>query len=180
MVYPLDFDWCLLCTRELVRAAIRSPCCRVLVHKACLSAALAITPSQPRPTCPHCHQDLGLELVRRLYWRLSGKWSPWFECPLAPVPPYAHSYHGVYLQIMDPPPPPPPPSSGPPDTDDNDRVSGTHWLKSPSPSIPPSFSLAPSHPLFSPSSFLVPLRVHHHHHHHHHRRQLHHATGQRR
>ena len=129
MVWPFTFDWCLLCARELVGAVIRTPCCRVLVHKACLYATLAITPSQPRPTCPHCHQDLGLGLVRRLYWRLSGKWSPWFECPLAPVPPYAHSYHGVYLQIMDP-PPPPPPSSGPPDAD-NDRVSGTHWLKSP-------------------------------------------------
>ena len=44
-------------------------------------------------------------------------------------PPHAHSYHGVYLQSMDP--PLPPPSSG--DSDDDDRVSGTHRLNSPSP-----------------------------------------------
>ena len=87
MVWPLSFDWCLLCARELVRAVIRTPCCRVWVHKACLYSALAISPSRPTPTCPHCQQDLGLVHFRRLCWRLSGKWSPWFECPLAPVSP---------------------------------------------------------------------------------------------
>ena len=142
MVWPFTFDWCLLFPRELVRFVIRTPCCRVLVHKTCLYASLAISPSQPRLTCPHCQQDLDLGLFRRLYWRLSGKWSPWFERPLAPVPPYTHSYHEVYLQIMDP---PPPPSSGHPD--DDDRVSGTHWLNS---------SLAPVTLLFLPSP-LTPL-----------------------
>ena len=87
MVWPFTFDWCLLCARELVRSVIRTPCCRVLVHKACLYASLAISPSRPTPTCPHCQQDLGLVHFRRLCWRLSGKWSPWFECPLAPAPP---------------------------------------------------------------------------------------------
>ena len=87
MVWPFSFDWCLLCARELVRSVIRTPCCRVLVHKACLYASLAISPSRPTPTCPHCQQDLGLVHFRRLCWRLSGKWSPWFECPLAPAPP---------------------------------------------------------------------------------------------
>ena len=87
MVWPFTLDWCLLCARELVRAVIRTPCCRVLVHKACLYAALAISPSRPTPTCPHCQQELGLARFRRLCWRLSGKWSPWFECPLAPVSP---------------------------------------------------------------------------------------------
>ena len=87
MVWPFTLDWCLLCARELVRAVIRTPCCRVLVHKACLYAALAISPSRPTPTYPHCQQELGLASFRRLYWRLSGKWSPWFECPLAPVSP---------------------------------------------------------------------------------------------
>ena len=76
-----------MCARELVRAVIRTPCCRVLVHKTCLYAALAITPSRPTPTCPHCQQQLGLAHFRRLCWHLSGKWSPWFECPLAPVSP---------------------------------------------------------------------------------------------
>ena len=87
MVWTFTVDWCLLCARELVRAVIRTPCCRVLVHKACLYAALAITPSRPTPTCPHCQQELGLARFRRLCWRLSGKWSPWFECPLAPCVP---------------------------------------------------------------------------------------------
>ena len=87
MVWPFTVEWCLLCARELVRAVIRTPCCRVLVHKACLYAALAISPSRPTPTYPHCQQELGLASFRRLYWRLSGKWSPWFECPLAPVSP---------------------------------------------------------------------------------------------
>ena len=91
MVWPFRFDWCLLCARELVRAVIRTPCCHVLVHKTCLYAALAITPSRPTPTCPHCRQALGLARFRRLCWRLSGKWSPWFECPLAPVSP-SHSF----------------------------------------------------------------------------------------
>ena len=45
--------------------------------------------------------------------------------PLPLCPPHAHSYHGVYLQSMDPPPPPPPSSAGPPD-DHDDRVSGIH------------------------------------------------------
>ena len=70
-----------------IRDSIRTPCCHVLVHKTCLYAALAITPSRPTPTCPHCRQVLGLAHFRRLCWRLSGKWSPWFECPLAPVSP---------------------------------------------------------------------------------------------
>ena len=87
MVWPFPVESCLLCARELVRAVIRTPCCRVLVHKTCLYAALAITPSRPTPTCPHCRQVLGLAHFRRLCWRLSGKWSPWFECPLAPVSP---------------------------------------------------------------------------------------------
>ena len=87
MVWPFTVESCLLCARELVRAVIRTPCCRVLVHKTCLYAALAITPSRPTPTCPHCRQALGLVHFRRLCWRLSGKWSPWFECPLAPVSP---------------------------------------------------------------------------------------------
>ena len=57
--------------------------------------------------------------------------------PLPLCPPHAHSYHGVYLQSMDPPPPPPPPSSaGPPDNHD-ERVSGTHRLKSPAPPCHP-------------------------------------------
>ena len=87
MVWPFTVEYCLLCARELVRAVIRNPCCHVLVHKTCLYAALAITPSRPTPTCPHCRQELGLARFRRLCWRLSGKWSPWFECPLAPVSP---------------------------------------------------------------------------------------------
>ena len=58
-------------------------------------------------------------------------------------PPHAHSYHGVYLQSMDPPPPPPPSSAGPPD-DHDDRVSGTHRLNAPAPLLPPfPASLAP-------------------------------------
>ena len=88
MVWPFTFAAsCLLCARELVRAVIRTPCCRVLVHKACLYASLAVTPSRPTPTCPHCQQELGLVRFRRLCWQLSGKWSSWFECPLAPAPP---------------------------------------------------------------------------------------------
>ena len=138
MVWPFTFAVsCLLCARELVRAVIRTPCCRVLVHKACLYASLAVTPSRPTPTCPHCQQELGLARFRRLCWQLSGKWSSWFECPLAPAPPHAHSYHGVYLQIMDPPPPPPPSSAGPPY--DDDSVSGTHRLNSPAPLASPFF-----------------------------------------
>ena len=176
MVWPFTFDWCLLCARELVRAVIRTPCCRVLVHKACLYASLAVTPSRPTPTCPHCQQELGLARFRRLCWQLSGKWSSWFECPLAPAPPHAHSYHGVYLQIMDPPPPPPPPSSAGPL--DDDSVSGTHRLNSPAPLAPP-FSRVPGTPWLILPLF-VPLRCHHHHHHHHHHR-LHAATpGHRR
>ena len=87
MVWPFTVEYCLLCARELDRAVIRTPCCRVLVHKTCLYAALAITLSRPTPACPHCRQELGLPCFRRLCWRLSGKWSPWFECPLAPVSP---------------------------------------------------------------------------------------------
>ena len=79
--WPFTFDWYLLCASELVRSVIRTPCCHVLVHKACLYASLAVSPSRPTPMCPHCQQDLGLARFRRLYWRLSGKWSPWFECP---------------------------------------------------------------------------------------------------
>ena len=52
-----------------------------------LYAALAISPSRPTPTCPYCQQELGLARFRRLCWRLSDKWSPWFECPLATVSP---------------------------------------------------------------------------------------------
>ena len=56
--------------------------------------------------------------------------------PLPLCPPHAHSYHGVYLQSMDP---PPPSSAGPPD-DHDERVSGTHRLKSPAPlCYPPTF-----------------------------------------
>ena len=51
------------------------------------------------------------------------------------LPPFAHSYHGVYLQIMDP-PLLPPSSAGPPNNDD--RVSGTHRLKFPAPLAPAS------------------------------------------
>ena len=60
-------------------------------------------------------------------------------------PPHAHSYHGVYLQSMDPPPPPPPPSSAGPPDDHDERVSGTHRLNSPAPLLTPLFpaSLAP-------------------------------------
>ena len=59
-------------------------------------------------------------------------------------PPHAHSYHGVYLQSMDPPPPPPPPSSAGPPDDHDDRVSGTHRLNAPAPLLPPfPASLAP-------------------------------------
>ena len=46
-------------------------------------------------------------------------------------PPHAHSYHGVYLQSMDP-----PSSAGHPD--DDDRVSGTHRLNCPAPLTPAS------------------------------------------
>ena len=66
------------------------------------------------------------------------------------VPLHAHSYHGVYLQSMDPPPPPPPSSAGPPD-DHDERVSGTHrfeWL--PRPCLPPFFRV-PS----TPGSFFL-------------------------
>ena len=87
MVWPFSFDWCVLCPSEPVRSVVRTPCCRLLVHKACLYSALAISPSRPTPTCPHCQQVLDLGRFRRLCWRLSGKWSPWFECPLAPVSP---------------------------------------------------------------------------------------------
>ena len=61
-------------------------------------------------------------------------------------PPHAHSYHGVYLQSMDP--PPPPSSAGPPD-DHDDRVSGTHRLNCPAP-LPPT-SRVPS----TPGSFFL-------------------------
>ena len=85
-------------------------------------------------------------------------------------PPHAHSYHGVYLQSMDPPPPPPPSSAGPPD-DHDDRVSGTHRLNSPAPlatHLPrPSHPSHPSHPWLILPLF-VPLRCHHDHHHRHH------------
>ena len=146
MVWPFTFDWCVLCARELVRSVIRTPCCRLLVHKACLYSALAISPSRPTPTCPHCQQVLDLGRFRRLCWRLSGKWSPWFECPLAPMSPSRSFLPWGYLQSMDPPPPPPPPSSpGPPD-DHDDRVSGTHRLNvSRAPDTPCSFFLCSFH-----------------------------------
>ena len=153
MVWPFTFDWCVLCASELVLSAVRTSCCRVLVHKTCLYSSLAVIPSNPTPTCPHKQQVLDL---RRLCWRLSGKWSQWFECPLAPASPHAHSYHWVYLQSVDPPRPTPLSSADP-----DDQVSGTHRLNPPSPLTP-----------ISHSSFVVPLRCrtqHDHHHHHHHR-----------
>ena len=70
--------------------------------------------------------------------------------PLPLCPPHAHSYHGVYLQSMDPPPPPPPPSSAGPPDDHDDRVSGTHRLNSPAPLLTP-FSRVPS----TPGSFFL-------------------------
>ena len=165
MVWPFTFDWCVLGASELVRSAVRTPCCRVLVHKTCVYSSLAVSPSNPTPTCPHCQQVLDLVRFRRLCWRLSGEWRQWFEFPLAPASPHAHSYHWVYLKSMDPPPPLP----GVPD--DDDRVSGTHRLNPPSPLKP-----------LSHSSFVVPLRCHHDHHHHHHHHHRHHAAtpGQRR
>ena len=61
-------------------------------------------------------------------------------------PPHAHSYHGVYLQSMDPPPPPQPPSSAGPPDDHDDRVSGTHRLNvSRAPDTPCSFFLCSFH-----------------------------------
>ena len=85
MVWPFTFDWCVICASELVRSAFRTPCCRVLVHKTCLYSSLAISPSSPTPTCLDCQQVLGLRHFRRLCWRLSGRWSQWFECPLLPL-----------------------------------------------------------------------------------------------
>ena len=83
--------------------------------------------------------------------------------PLPLCPPHAHSYHGVYLQSMDPPPPPPPPSSaGPPDNHD-ERVSGTHRLKSPAPHCHPNLPRPLPPWLILP--LFVPLRCHHDHHH---------------
>ena len=65
-------------------------------------------------------------------------------------PPHAHSYHGVYLQSMDPPRPPPPPSSAGPPDDHDDRVSGTHRLNcSRAPATP--FPRVPS----TPGSFFL-------------------------
>ena len=54
IVWPFSFDWCVLCASKLVRSVIRTPCCRVLVHKTCLNSSLAFSPSNPTPTCPHC------------------------------------------------------------------------------------------------------------------------------
>ena len=66
--------------------------------------------------------------------------------PLPLCPPHAHSYHGVYLQSMDPPPLPPPPSSAGPPDDHDDRVSGTHRLNvSRAPDTPCSFFLCSFH-----------------------------------
>ena len=157
MVWPFTFDWCLLCASELVRPVIRTPWCRVLVHIACLYASLAVSPSRPTPTCPHCQQVLGLARFRRLCWRLSGKWSPWFECPLAPAPP-SRSFlpwglltdHGSTIFRRS----------------SRRRRSGK-WNAS------VEFSLAPDTPFplpltpLSHSSFVVPLRCQHHDHHHH-------------
>ena len=81
--------------------------------------------------------------------------------PLPLCPPHAHSHHGVYLQSMDP-PPPPPSSAGPPDNHD-ERVSGTHRLKSPAPLATLTFP-RPSPPWLILPLF-VPLRGHHDHHH---------------
>lgn len=153
MVWPFTFDWCVLCASELVRSAFCIPCCRVLIHKTCLYSSLAISPSSPTPTCPHCQQVLGPRRFRRLCWRLSGKWSQCFECPLAPAPPHAHSYLRVYLQSMDPSRLPPPPSGD----RNEDLVNGTHRLNPPTPLTP-----------LSHSSFVIPLRCRTQHNDHHH------------
>ena len=135
MVWPFTFDWCVLSASELVRSVIRTPCCRVLVHKTCLYSSLVVKASNPTPTCPHCQQDLGLARFRRFFGacRVSGVHG--LNVPLPLLPPYAHSYHGVYLQIMDL---PLPPSST--DPDDEEWVSGTHRLNRPSRLTPLSYS----------------------------------------
>ena len=159
MVWPFSFDWCVLCASEPVRSVVRTPCCRLLVHKACLYSALAISPSRPTPTCPHCQLVLDLGRFRRLCWRLSGKWSPWFECPLAPVSP-SRSFlpwglltdHGSTVFRW---------SSRRP------RRPGK-WNPSVEVSRAPGSRLPrPWHPLLIFPLF-VPLRCHHHHHHRHH------------
>ena len=170
MVWPFSFDWCVFCASELVRSVIRTPCCRLLVHKACLYSALAISPSRPTPTCPHCQQALDLGRFRRLCWRLSGKWSPWFECPLAPVSP-SRSFLPWGLLT------------------EHGSTAATTVFRWPSrrrrsgkwnPSV--EFSRAPDTPLPSSltplahSSFVVPLRCQHHHDHHHHHHRHHAAT----
>ena len=171
MVWPFTFDWCLLCARELVRSVIRTPCCGVLVHKACLYASLAVSPSRPTPTCPHCQQDLGLAHFRGLCWRLSGKWSPWFECPLAPVSPLRSFLPWGLLTDH---------GSTAATTTVFRRTSRRRRLGKWNPLV--EFSRAPDtrlprprHPLLILPLF-VPLRFQHHHHHHHHHHHRHHAA----
>ena len=105
---------------------------------ACWSIKPVCTPPWPslRPVRP----PRALTVDKRWVWsifdacvgvcRVSGVHGLNVPSPLCP--PHAHSYHGVYLQSMDPPPPPPPSSAGPPDNHD-ERVSGTNRLKSPAP-----------------------------------------------
>ena len=135
MVWPFSFDWFVLCASELVRSVVRTPCCRLLVHKACLYSALAISPSRPvlRPRALTANKSWILDAFDACVGvcRVSGVHGLNVPSPLCP--PHAHSYHGFYLQSMDP-PLPPPSSAGPPD--DDDRVSETHRLNSAAPLTP--------------------------------------------
>ena len=100
---------------------------------ACWSIKPVCTPPWPslRPVRP----PRALTVDKRWVWpifdacvgvcRVSGVHG--LNVPLPLCPPHAHSYHGVYLQSMDP-PPPPPSSAGPPDNHD-ERVSGTHLFE---------------------------------------------------
>ena len=104
---------------------------------ACWSIKPVCTPPWPslRPVRP----PRALTVDKRWVWpifdacvgvcRVSGVHGLNVPSPLCP--PHAHSYHGVYLQIMDP-----PSSAGHPD--DDDRVSGTHRLNSSAPLAPAS------------------------------------------
>ena len=118
---------------------------------ACWSIKPVCTPPWPslRPVRP----PRALTVDKRWVWsifdacvgvcRVSGVHG--LNVPLPLCPPHAHSYHGVYLQSMDPPPPPPPSSAGPPD-DHDDRVRGTHRLNvSLAPDTPCSFFLCSFH-----------------------------------
>ena len=134
---------------------------------ACWSIKPVCTPPWPslRPVRP----PRALTVDKRWVWsvfdacvgvcRVSGVHG--LNVPLPLCPPHAHSYHGVYLQSMDP---PPPSSTGPPD-DHDDRVSGTHRLNSLAPLA--THLPRPSHPWLILPLF-VPLRCHHDHHHRHH------------